>query len=666
MPAPIEIRLASTTAVPAASTASTATETTVAAETTTATTTARSQITSPHPTIHCSHPSTAALLNQHDSYQVNTNAFEFDSNFGRLQSPSLAENTHAREVETAFCRDFYCCGLRLLDLHDLLQHYEECHVYFQDDGDLDITEDESDFLDEEDDWSDSDSLPSSPSSASSSGPASDRLDGATATDSEQKATVKHLYPSVLQSHYPQPLGPRSNSSLPQHHPVIHSTHPLYRHPSSNNNSSDVNCSVRNPTTQALQFFSTSFNGPTKRKASGSLTDIYADDDDNPSQDISSSTLPDMIARTSICRSHTDPDFHRHMKRPAIESNQRSVVDSSHSNTQHSLEMNSGARPFLFSNGQPNNGPSETRQGALHPTTLHTLAGRHGMMGHSPRQNGPPYIPSSADISRQRDEVYSLMENLTQSGNGNMADKPYRCNVLGCDKSYKNPNGLKYHNLHGHCSTGGMCDADSPESKPYVCTFLECGKRYKNLNGLKYHIEHSHPSLTAALRAHQSGLINPQIFGPYSNQTAMTIAAALQAVNSSPMMMAAANAIMTAQAVMAASAANTNSNGEPGTGTGTEPQIPRSSDPRLSGNTRLASETEVGPPPELNDSGFDFAGLISRPRPEFYINEASSEGKNQNGFVKPTESLMSAISVIQNGVQVPTFAAASAVPKIVQP
>ncbi|CAO3576578.1 unnamed protein product [Absidia cylindrospora] len=68
-----------------------------------------------------------------------------------------------------------------------------------------------------------------------------------------------------------------------------------------------------------------------------------------------------------------------------------------------------------------------------------------------------------------------------------ADKPYKCLVQGCDKAYKNPNGLKYHKEHGHCSLGE--DNDIP--KPYQCTIGECGKRYKNLNGLKYHIEHSH-------------------------------------------------------------------------------------------------------------------------------------------------------------------------------
>ncbi|KAI8065906.1 hypothetical protein BC940DRAFT_347805 [Gongronella butleri] len=68
-----------------------------------------------------------------------------------------------------------------------------------------------------------------------------------------------------------------------------------------------------------------------------------------------------------------------------------------------------------------------------------------------------------------------------------ADKPYKCEVQGCDKAYKNANGLKYHKEHGHCSI----EEDNDVPKPYQCTIGDCGKRYKNLNGLKYHIEHSH-------------------------------------------------------------------------------------------------------------------------------------------------------------------------------
>lgn len=86
-------------------------------------------------------------------------------------------------------------------------------------------------------------------------------------------------------------------------------------------------------------------------------------------------------------------------------------------------------------------------------------------------------------------------------------KPFKCPVIGCDKTYKNQNGLKYHKQHGHQNqklhenpdgTFSIIDPESNEpypdgmgyekDKPYRCEV--CGKRYKNLNGLKYHRGHS--------------------------------------------------------------------------------------------------------------------------------------------------------------------------------
>ncbi|XBW37107.1 hypothetical protein QEN19_002685 [Hanseniaspora menglaensis] len=87
------------------------------------------------------------------------------------------------------------------------------------------------------------------------------------------------------------------------------------------------------------------------------------------------------------------------------------------------------------------------------------------------------------------------------------DKPFRCPVIGCDKAYKNQNGLKYHRAHGHEgqilqeNSDGTFSVINPETnlpfnefvefeldKPYRCD--GCGRRYKNLNGLKYHKAHS--------------------------------------------------------------------------------------------------------------------------------------------------------------------------------
>ncbi|KAI1204826.1 uncharacterized protein F4807DRAFT_454416 [Annulohypoxylon truncatum] len=87
------------------------------------------------------------------------------------------------------------------------------------------------------------------------------------------------------------------------------------------------------------------------------------------------------------------------------------------------------------------------------------------------------------------------------------DKPFKCPVIGCEKAYKNQNGLKYHKQHGHQNQqlhengDGSFSIVNPETsapypgetgmekeKPHKCEY--CHKRYKNLNGLKYHKQHS--------------------------------------------------------------------------------------------------------------------------------------------------------------------------------
>ncbi|KAG0204106.1 hypothetical protein BGX28_003867 [Mortierella sp. GBA30] len=476
------------------------------------------------------YPSSYSSTSSWHPMDVSSSSFRFDGDFERQHSPSFAaDNIHAREFETAFCRDFYCCGLRLCDLHDLLQHYEECHVRFEEEEDDDFVENDSDFFDE-DGWSDSDSAPSSPSSTTPGSGLAFAGVSAGGGSNLGAAAGHHFHPS-------QPYGQRTSHSLLQQ-PLIHPTHPLYRHPSDSISSSDIDSTARNSTIYALDAFAASLGGSSKRKAVVSMADIYSEDDSDISGDRSSAFSNGILRpRTNASLTARLDLFGTLAKRQAVESDQSGggALGSQQDPTPNSL---------LHTNSATRIGPLSTR--------------------HAFEMSNSPYVAAAVDLMRQRDEVFSLMEDITRNGNANTGDKPYRCTVLGCDKAYKNPNGLKYHNIHGHCSSGGMSETDSPETKPYVCTFLECGKRYKNLNGLKYHIEHSHPNLTAALRAHQSGLVNPAIFGPYPSQAAMTIAAALQAVNSSPMMMAAANAIMTAQAAnaanAAANAANTNLNG----------------------------------------------------------------------------------------------------------
>lgn len=125
-----------------------------------------------------------------------------------------------------------------------------------------------------------------------------------------------------------------------------------------------------------------------------------------------------------------------------------------------------------------------------------------------------------------------------------SEKPFKCTVPGCEKSYKQQNGLKYHRLHGHsgekaqaaqaayqlqqqqqqqaallaqqqaaqqaaaaqqaqqayywATNGGKIDP-KVDGKPYVCHVASCGKRYKKLVSLSlsffFCLDHVTVSLT---------------------------------------------------------------------------------------------------------------------------------------------------------------------------
>ncbi|KAG2178468.1 hypothetical protein INT44_001620 [Umbelopsis vinacea] len=258
------------------------------------------------------------------------------SSFGREDG---LDNFPSQDLETTFCRNFSCCGLVLQDLHDLLQHYEESHVRFEDDDSSALYSDS---------WSNSDS--SAPNS-------------------------------------PQLLS-------------------------------------RQLSMEAVR----------KRDAD----DLTSDDDDMAAFD------------TSVLRN-----------------NDEVVAEFS---------------------------PSKKLKLSIPTSSFADV---------------PTVALSNEDFLAQANALFASAANQSN------IDKPYKCPVQGCDKAYKNPNGLKYHNQHGHCNVITE-ESEQLSSKPYQCTIGECGKRYKNLNGLKYHIEHSHMAAlnstlaaAAAVSFGPSPLITPE-------------------------------------------------------------------------------------------------------------------------------------------------------------
>jgi transcription factor SFP1 len=82
--------------------------------------------------------------------------------------------------------------------------------------------------------------------------------------------------------------------------------------------------------------------------------------------------------------------------------------------------------------------------------------------------------------------------LSRPSTSLMLSKPYKCPTPGCNKSYKQANGLKYHITHGQCSfvpmdprLEGLEEEDYDRiTRPYDCRVGNCTRRYKNMNGLR--------------------------------------------------------------------------------------------------------------------------------------------------------------------------------------
>ncbi|KAG0218123.1 Transcriptional regulator of ribosomal biogenesis protein [Mortierella sp. NVP41] len=474
----------------------------------------------------------------------------FFAPFPYSQSPQLSDpiqdysssprrgDVYQRELEDNYCKNFSCCGLTLGDLHALLQHYEEAHVRFEADDDNGHPV-PAGFTDE-DGWSTG-----------------------------------------------------SDSGNDHHHSQSNGRHNSHGYNNNNRSNSTTSAAAANAAAAATVAALTashqqqnqkltplSFLAAKRKNNNGvSLSDIYSEDS-GLTPDDAVSAFPNSILRTTaqaefsnlaskkrdLSAYSTSFDTHSPMAKK-ISNFQNVTLTSSTNPLTSAAAAKAGTTTTTtsaFSNalssaitGSSTGGTTAKSQEELLSTVTDYLqqAIEQGLLPDVGEVGSPAYLKAAEDLMRKREELVSIMESIGKSGSSG-ADKPYRCTVSGCDKAYKNPNGLKYHNQHGHCSASGLGDAEGPESKPYVCSFMECGKRYKNLNGLKYHIEHSHPNLTAALKAHQAGLTSHPLLmnGAFSNNqaAAMTLAASLSTVEASPMMMAAINAI-------AASAANQNNN-----------------------------------------------------------------------------------------------------------
>ncbi|KKK12781.1 hypothetical protein AOCH_005085 [Aspergillus ochraceoroseus] len=402
-----------------------------------------------------------------------------------FQSPSFHSSSYLPKLEANFMKDFSCCGVTLPTLHDLLQHYEEAH-------------------------------------ATKSGHRPSQGDNRAALAAAAIAQQQ----SQQSNNQNRGLQPNQNSDMQR---KLSQTHPTQQHSDMDTiDDMELDEPMDDDTAASSQLFSPQSQGtgqggygtPNRGVPNLNLSMLPRHQGFKGSQPGTpvASARPLSLQNNPTVSSVNTPTL---MANPLQNSQFRGTPDSSTPGTPAELD-DSMVGPFgdlsmqsAMLQGQPqfsrftgNNDMvdlciDEPAKRLFSPTGGNSTSNAHFKL------SGAQYGPNSEIARRIREQQLLAGVPDTTALLPNEEPKPFRCPVIGCEKAYKNQNGLKYHKGHGHNNQQLHDNADgtfsivNPETsapypgtlgmekeKPYRCEV--CGKRYKNLNGLKYHKSHSPP------------------------------------------------------------------------------------------------------------------------------------------------------------------------------
>ncbi|EDV20988.1 uncharacterized protein TRIADDRAFT_31105 [Trichoplax adhaerens] len=120
------------------------------------------------------------------------------------------------------------------------------------------------------------------------------------------------------------------------------------------------------------------------------------------------------------------------------------------------------------------------------TTTSTSATLTPTQVHISKSSQYDHDGSDSDESWTTNETFSSDAILSMMATDEGLEKPFACPVPGCNKRYKNVNGMKYHAKNGH-------KKEIRVRKAYRCT---CKKSYRSAMALKKHcikVHHGNPS-----------------------------------------------------------------------------------------------------------------------------------------------------------------------------
>lgn len=296
-----------------------------------------------------------------------------DSDMTALPSTSFPRT----KLETTFCRNFKCCGQGLENLHDLLQHYEEKHVKFEDDEVPSMVTDDDN---------------SASSSATSSQPPSPKTTNAAKT------------PEALNDTFEESSA--FDTAIMRSSPVKGGKKRSFGQFSNGNNNTNVHQSLR----RAL------IDGGVGRSSS-KASSVYSANSpfSTPGSSLPGTPKLDTDSETAFFGSGNNV--------PAFSSLSIRGAGEDH-------DLPSCAPPNLF-----------------FPAAGGSSSASLGVAAPAAKRERISSINSAVSAS--------TLENSLASPGGGLGDRPYKCQSPGCDKAYKQMNGLKYHRLHGQCNQNAL-------------------------------------------------------------------------------------------------------------------------------------------------------------------------------------------------------------------
>jgi len=373
-------------------------------------------------------------------------SFDPSCNITSLQTPLLANQI----------QNYSCCGINLPDLHALLEHFEEVHVVVLDSPNLGPTQPPTDNESTNEPQSafdpDAMDLDSAPSSSAPSPPSTPPVDTAPPTPSAfdntilrtsralSKGTISgYNTPRGISPHPHTPGGPAGVSDAGGLGEAAFNPYASY-----SDFSALMPGTVRTPIHQSPPPLNAIKNGG-----------VGGGDPSSPGANIPTATKcipPALLFSPSTQTTPTGSPLQSRTGTPTP-----------------------GAGGSLSRNGSLSGASGFTGGiiSACHmsPTSQHSSSGASGIKKPSPT---------------------SPIGGASSSGINPLVSKPFRCPTVGCNKSYKQANGLKYHITHGQCNfmprdpaLEGLNENEADEkARPYVCQVGSCTRRYKNMNGLR--------------------------------------------------------------------------------------------------------------------------------------------------------------------------------------